>query len=114
VAESRDFFRAAVFFLIKPDFTALSSALYTSESEFVASCLFLSAMNFLRFFIARVTLSFRRRLKIRRRALTRKAFFADLIIGMAKILTQGFSKSNMSQSRNSLLPPENPVSKQYF
>ena len=81
-AISRDFFRAAVFFLITPRFAALSIALYASGSNPIASFLFFASKSFCTSFIdSRMA---RRRLSLKTRFFreVRSAFFADEVIGI--------------------------------
>ena len=80
--KSRDFFRAAVFFLITPRFAALSIALYACDISFSAS-LTSPAKESLLIFL-RISRMVRRRLslKTRLRLDARSVFFAPLVIGI--------------------------------
>lgn len=86
----RDFIRAAVFFLMRPRFTALSIA-FCAEGRSFASPDFPTA------FTASFMIFARRALNTRRRSSTRYAFLADFVFAMARYYTirpekQGFSR----------------------
>jgi len=85
-AERRDFFRAAVFFLIIPRLAALSIALYTDESAELTSSFFPSLVKARIFFTDFVIARCLRRLNTRFLAALLKAFLAPFVMGMCSIL----------------------------
>lgn len=71
-----------------PFLVALSIAFWTEEKYSLASFIFLSASNFFNFFEADFISSFLLSLAILLRAETRRAFLADVVIGIGDILAE--------------------------
>ncbi len=92
-AEILDFFREAVFFLMRPVFTDLSRIFCTFGMNARASLSFFSATSFLTCLTALFKSSFFRILNPRFRPEDRRAFFADVVIGMRSYYTILLNKS---------------------
>lgn len=92
---SRDFRRAAVFFLRVFIFAALSIALYAAGSFASAPATSPAVTSFSTSFVAVRTRRVRRRLNTRFRSWLRTAFFAPFVIGIVRItVTETLKKAS--------------------
>ena len=80
----RDFMRAAAFAFITPLFAALSIAFWTAGSIAAAFPASLTCINFEMSFTKSLVAPLRRALKTRRRSAARCAFFAELVLAIAR------------------------------
>lgn len=90
----RDFFREAVFFFITPFWAALSRALYARGISLKASSVLPACISLFISFTLFFNSFFRLRLRACLRFDCRKAFLADLNIGISVIVEESFEEVN--------------------